>query len=790
MPALKKILIGLLIFVVLTVLAVAGYLYQQRPQYSGILTQTGVSDSVAVHFDAYGIPHIYGKNASDTYFALGYVHAQDRLFQMDILRRIGSGKLSAFFGEATLPVDRLFHTTGLPTYAEASMEQFETINPELKTIILRYIDGINHFAETGPVPLEYLIGGLPREKFAPVDVYYTAGYMAFSFALGLKTDPLVYSLYQNIGEEYVNDLAIDHYVGQALAPSGREVGEPVFSAQLRDQLNHLPIPFFSGSNSWAISGKHTVSGKPILANDTHIKYTQPSTWYEAHLEFPETRLYGNFLAGIPLPLTGHTDRHAWGLTMFENDDTDFYIETHHPDDTTMVRNQNNIWAPVKSRRVAIAVKGAPSDTLIIRETLHGPVMNEFLEVKSAPPVSMFWTYTKRTNQLPEAFYNLQQATSMDEARAAIGLIHAPGLNITYADAIGNIALWSAAHLIKRPEHVQAKTLLKGANGNDDPLGFYPFEANPQVENPPSGMVYSANSQHDTTSYGVMHPGYYTASTRMERIVNVLEQRSDWTIEAMKPLINDHHSIADRDLAAGFYSLITQSQNESLIRFFEPLKDWSGQHDINSTEPVIYYPLLYAVMAETFLDEMGPELFDAWLHTHLMKRTNFKIFNQPESIWFDNIQTEKVEQKVDVVLAAAEKAMTNLLRRYPSGKLPTWGEVHTLTFAHPMGVVAPLDRILNVGPFPMAGTNESVNQQSFIYTNSGEYPVQHGPQMRILIDMADIENSVSINPTGQSGNRFSKHYSDQSERFIHGEFRPQLMNRREILINSTQLLFID
>lgn len=787
MTVLKKILRASLLLIALILLMIAGFVYQQRPQLEGTISETGIKDTTEILFDDYGIPHIYSKNPADAYFALGYVHAQDRLFQMDVLRRVGSGRLAAFFGEPALKVDRLFHTTGLPDYARESVQRFEEMDPELQTLIQRYIDGVNHYAEIGPAPLEYLLGGLPLEPFSAVDVYYISGYMAFSFAVGLKTDPLVHQLYQELGEEYIADLAVGHYAGQELAPSGRDQDQEIDLTQnLTSILEAVPVPFFTGSNTWAVSGKRSKSGKPVLANDTHIKYTQPSTWYEAHLEFPGTRLYGNFLAGIPLPLVGHTDRHAWGLTMFENDDTDFYIEELHPGDSNLVLSQHNVWTDIASRQVIIEVKGSANDTLLIRTTPHGPVMNEFLKVNTTQPVSMFWTYTKKSNHLPEAFYGIQQAASMEETRDAVKKIHAPGLNISYADTSGNIALWSAAHLIKRPDHVRSKTLLDGATGEDDPRGFYPFEANPQVENPASGLVYSANSQHDTTQFGVMHPGYYTASTRMERIKDVLSSRSDWSVDEMKPLINDHYSEADRDLARMFFDIIQQSGNDVLITFFKSLNSWDGAHRIESPEPVLYYPLLYAVMSETFEDEMGAELFENWLQTHLMKRTNFKLFNQEQSIWFDQIHTSYKENKADVVLAAAVRTMSALQMKYPDEQLPLWGEVHTVTFAHPMGVVSPLDKLLNVGPFPVAGTNESVNQQSFIYNLSGIYPVQHGPQMRILIDLADVENSVSINPTGQSGNRFSPHYSDQNEGFLQGSFRKQMMNRAEILRHSTRL----
>src|SRR5690606_12760052 len=201
-------------------------------------------------------------------------------------------------------------------------------------------------------------------------------------------------------------------------------------------------------------------------------------------------------------------------------------------------------------------------------------------------------------------------------------IHAPGLNISFADTAGNIALWSAARLIQRPDHVNSKLILDGATGADDPLGCYPFDAKPPAEYPMSALIYYANSQHDTTAFGVMHPGYYTPPVRMERIAKMLKQREDWDIEKMKVVITDHYSEADAELAKHLFSILKVSAENELIEFYSNLETWQGDHDLHSTVPVLYYPFLYHLMESTFGDELGEEQFEAYLNTYLMKRTNF------------------------------------------------------------------------------------------------------------------------------------------------------------------------
>lgn len=760
-----------------------------QPEYDGKLSLPNLENEVVVFYDEYGIPHIYGLSDTDVYYAMGYVHAQDRLFQMDLLRRVGGGRLAEFFGESVVEVDRLFHTLGVPEFAQQSVSEMDRLSPELKRIVNSYLKGVNHYVDHGSDPLEYLIAGLPKEHFTEVDIYHIAGYMAFSFALGLRTDPLVQNIHDSWGTDYLNDLALQHYPEQELAPSGRKRGsEPGFSRSVLSVLDSLPIPVWMGSNNWAVAGEHTKSGKPILANDTHIKYSQPSTWYETHLEYPGHMLYGNFLAGIPLALIGHNNHLAWGITMFENDDTDFYFEEIHPDNSELVRYRDSLWMDIEQRQVIIKVKGGATDTLVIRSTPHGPIVNEFFEQSFDRPVSLFWTYTQKENNLPTAFQRLNYAQNIDEARAAIQLIHAPGLNFAYADTDNNIALWSAAHLIERPPHVNSKLILNGASGKDEPMGYYPFDANPNVENPPNGFVYSANSQHDTTQYGVMHPGYYTTNLRMQRIAELLgENNIRWDVEQMKAVSTDHTSKGDARLGQHLYTIIQKKGSKDQIDFFAPLADWKGDHELGSRLPVLYYPLVYHLLQETFADELGEEQFDQFLTTHLMKRSLYRTFYLEESVWFNNVHTSENEDKSTIVLIAAQKAMDQLKSQHPDLVFPTWGEVHTIEFEHPMAAQPPLNMIFNVGPFPIAGTNESVNQQSFKQNDQGKYPVLHGPQMRILIDMGDMENSISINPTGQSGNVLSDYYSNQAEKFVNCDFRPQLTNRKQIETSAAHKL---
>lgn len=785
-----KLLRLLVVILLLVSLIIAGVFVFFRislaPALEGEIQLPGMEVQTEVLFDEWGIPHIYAESNRDAYYALGYFHAQDRLFQMDLLRRVGGGELAEFFGQDVVSVDRLFRTLGIPRYAHQSASAFDALPPDTRTAAMAYLEGVNQFVATGFTPLEYTLAGLPKEPFNVQDIYEIAGYMAFSFSPGLRTEPLVDFIASNLGEEYLNDLCLHHDSSFPVAPSGRDTSAaPVLSSAVLSALDDIALPLFMGSNNWVVSGSKTTSGKPILCNDTHIRYSQPATWYEAHLEYPGFSFYGNFLAGIPFALVGHNTQIAWGLTMFENDDTDFYFEEFHPEDSTLVRFMDSLWVPVQYRTELINVKDAAQDTLLVTETPHGPLVNAFFDPAGDRPVSMFWTYTKKDNELPQAFHMLNKASDINQAREAVKMIHAPGLNVAYADVDNQIALWSAAHLLHRPAHVDAKRILNGASGADEPLGYFPFSANPQQENPLSGVVFSANSQHDTTAAGVMHPGYYLPPARMDAISSWLKEDKMWDMEQMKSIISDHHSRYDAQLAQRFFDLISLSGNDELTRFFGSLNSWNGSHLPNDVAPVVYYPLLYEVLFQAFADDLGEDAFDVFLSTHLMKRSIFTTFYLDSSPWFAT-KGDGDNTLAPLVQRAAEKARA---RTQLNGKDITWGDVHTVEFAHPMAAQPPLDKIFNVGPFAISGTNESIDQEAFTHNPDGNYPVIHGPQMRIIIDMANPDSSISVNPTGQSGNRFSPHYSDQAALFVNHRFRPQLMNRSAIERSSSNRLMI-
>ncbi len=784
MKKLKKVLFVLLGLLLLTIIGVAIFLNSLKPDYGGKKTLPGISSEVTTYFDPYGIPHIYAKNEKDALKALGYVHAQDRLWQMELLRRVAKGRLAEVFGEDMVKTDKFFLSLGIDDHTKKTVSELDK-DSEAIVLTQAYLDGINEFVKNGPTPIEFYLTGLEKEPFTIDDVYNAVGYMAFSFAMAHKTDPLLTSMRNKLGDDIIKDLAITsdtstvwikNYKGVKTDTLGTQITASVTAA-----LENLPIPMLEGSNSWVLAPDKTKNGKVLFANDPHIGFAQPSVWYEAHISTPTYEKYGYHMAGIPFPLLGHDRNLAYGMTMFENDDIDFYYEETNPTDSTQYKTVEG-WKNYEVVNKTIKVKDGKDVAFTYRKTHHGPILNNIADqITGDRPVAMSWIYTKPKNKVMHALHGISHAKNMEEFKSALPNIHAPGLNIMYGDAEGNVAWWASAQLYQMPDSLSTKFILDGASGKDEPLRYMDFSENPMAENPPWNYVYSANNQPDSIS-GMLYPGYYLPENRAKRIVQLLDAKNDWDKEAMSEMILDVTSPVNKEVINELIKLfdVTHLSGKQLV-LLDSLKNWNGEYTLNSTSPVIYHRTLYQMVKNTMEDEMGPEMFKQFLSTHLFKRQIAWGAQMKEGEWWDNINTPNVvETREDIVMISFAQTWESLVKDFGDDPSQwTWDKVHTLEHQHPFGQVEWLRKYFNVGPFPIVGTREVINNLAFPYDETGFYKVNSGPSTRRIIDFSDIENSISILPTGQSGNPLSKHYKDQAEMYVNGEFRKMMMNKQEI-----------
>ncbi|MFM1772485.1 MAG: hypothetical protein RLZZ71_1627 [Bacteroidota bacterium] len=774
----KKLLtrsaIALVSLVILCFIGAYFWLKSSLPVYSGEMKLAGLHEPVDAYFDEFGIPHIDAKNSEDAYRALGYLHAQERLFQLELLRRAGSGTLSEIIGEDMVKVDRIFRALGVSEYAKISAEQFQKIhtNDEMSKEVNAYMDGVNQFIEKGPTPPEFALMGIPKRKLNVEDMFCISAAMSFSFQMANKTEPVMTHVALKHGTNYLYDLGMQHDSTETEIRhfDNRDLDSSlvILSNLFNEAENALPIAPFDGSNAWAVAGSKSATGKPIFCNDTHIGYGLPQTWFEAHVKCPEFEITGHFLAGIPYALIGRTPNHAWGVTMLEHDEMDFYAERINPNNANEVWYKGN-YVPLTFRNEEINIKGKESLVITVPITPHGPVVNSVFEgMNSNSPISISWVYTKVENKTFEAFREMNRATNMNEFEAALPQIHGPGLSINYADAEGNIAWWACAHLVRRQPACNSWVILNALDTLNEWNGYYSFKENPRCVNPSWGYIYSANDWPGPLEDGSYYPGYYKPQYRADRICKLLEGSNAWTAEKMKDVLNDITSDVDAKILKDLEPIAKKSKYYEDVA---PAFQWDGAYEPEAAGPVLFNRFLYYYLKYACEDEMGKPIFNMFLETHQVQRTQLDLFQNKQAVWWDNVNTPKVETREEILFRAFETAAQKLLKEEGVVEKWAWKNVCKLELKHPLSAVALFKPFVNRKELPVYGGNETILQSGFKLDSTGTYHVHFGSQMRIIHDFANDE-SWNITPSGQSGHPLSIHYLDQAELYRTRKFRQE------------------
>jgi penicillin amidase len=808
---LAKVLAVTVLLLVAAGAAALVYLAQTRlPGLDGTIAHPSLRDAVRVIRDSSGVPHITAENEPDAYFALGYCMAQDRLFQMELMRRLARGELAEVAGPPALPIDRAVRAFRLRAKAETYFANANSQPPELLALMDAYVNGINAFVEDGPIPFELIVLGVDVRPFTKVDCLAVAAILPITFADGIRGDPLVTMLKQKHPDMDIDALfpgysletpvTIMETLDEARAyleaqPTEPKQMEPERYEASLDVVREWVGVFGGiaqrfgpamGSNSWVLGPSRTRSGQAMLANDPHIAFSNPSIWYEAHLTYGDFENYGFHLPPIPMPLLGHNRDRAWGLTMTAQDDTDFYLERFDPDNPDKVMYKGE-WVDVETATETIRVRFADDVECQVRVTPHGPILNDFLEAYHGyndAPVSLSWIWQHLEYTDLTAFYRMGHARTCEEFGDALPLITSPGMNISYAGRDGTIAWWAAGKIPIRPEGVNCKQILDGASGKDELLGFLPFELNPHLNNPECGFIATANNKPTVKPVGPVNDikGYWQSTDRSGRIEALVGARSDWTVDALKAVQMDDTSHFGPDVVAKLVEvldaqrvLLSPQEQDVLDR----LKSWDFRHNVESVGATIYEYLNGAVLRHALADEMGDDWFAVYAtladHWHFYKH----FIGDDASPFWDDVTTPDKERRPQIVLAAFKDMTQTLTGKFGLERSRwTWGRAHTMEFKHPFGYLPLLDHIFNLGPYPASGGAQVLNNMLYDLSQD-EYSVIAGPSTRRLIDFAAPEESLTILPTGNSGNFMSPHYGDQAERFMKGEYRRALLAPEDI-----------
>ncbi len=788
----KRSLIVLAIVIAAVASGAGWYVYSKQPVRDGEVAMNHLQAPVSVSYDERGVPHIRAKNEADLYRTLGYVQAQDRLFQMEMIRRLSRGELADILGPKLIETDKLFRSLRIRDHAAAYVARQDKNTPMWKALEA-YLDGINQYQDTHARPMEFDALGIPKRPFSAEDTLSIGGYLAYSFASALRTEPLLTYVRDRLGPQYLKVFDLDWH------PTGMLDQKPALAnldwkglgalAKLSNEaFEQAGLPQFEGSNAWAVSGSRTQSGKPILAGDPHIRFSVPAAWYEAQLSAPGFELYGHFQPLNPFAFLGHNMDFGWSLTMFQNDDMDLIAEKTNPENPNQVWYHGQ-WVEMTRTEQQIAVKGEAPVSLSLLESPHGPIVNDAMGKNAGQtPVALWWSFLVSENPVLDGFYEANRADTREKMRSAAEKIQAPGLNIVWANAKGDIGWWATAQLPIRPEGVNPAYILDGSTAQADKLGFYPFSANPQEENPARGYIVSANFQ-PLSPTGMEIPGYYNPPERGQQLDRQLSDASvKWDLEASKKLQlgtrTDYAPSILRPLIPVLRSVVTDPEELALV---ERLASWNGEYSVGSVGATLFNQFLFDLTEETFHDELGDDLFHTLLTTRSLDMALPRLAADADSPWWNNRNSPHEESRANTVKVAWRASVSHLKSLY--GNNPdewVWGKAHTLTQGHPLGSQKPLDKILNVGPYPAPGTHEVPNNLSSSI-RPAPWPVNYGPSTRRIIDFADPANSLGINPVGQSGVPFDKHYSDQAKAYINGEYMKQHFSEQDVAEHTEGVL---
>ncbi|WP_095081810.1 penicillin acylase family protein [Pseudomonas sp. Irchel s3h17] len=793
----KRVLTLLAALLAALIVGAGWYVYSKLPSRQGQVQLQHLEGSVTVRYDERGVPHIRAESELDLYRTLGYVQAQDRLFQMEAMRRLSRGELAEVLGPKLLDTDKLFRSLRIRERADSYVAALDKQSPAWKAL-QAYLDGINQYQDTHAAPVEFDVLGIHKRPFTAQDSVSVAGYMAYSFAAAFRTEPVMTYVRDQLGHDYLNIFDLDWQPKGVLAQQ-HTPNAPALSASDWQDLNAIArlseqaladngLPQFEGSNAWVIAGNHTKSGKPLLAGDPHIRFSTPAVWYEAQLSAPGLELYGHHQALVPFAFLGHNLDFGWSLTMFQNDDLDLIAEKVNPDNPNQVWYRDK-WVDLVTTEQQIAVKGQAPVNFTLRQSPHGPIINDVLGANAGKtPIAMWWAFLDTQNPILEGFYQLNRADTLAKARAASAKVQAPGLNIVWANAKGDIGWWAAAQLPKRPAGVKPGFILDGSTHQADKEGFYPFSANPQEENPARGYIVSANFQ-PVSPTGMEIPGYYNLADRGQQLnLQLSDKNLKWDIDATQKLQLGTTTGYGPRLLAPLLPVLREVVSDPQEReWVEQLALWKGDYPLESVSATLFNQLLFNLADGALHDELGNSFFDTLLSTRVIDAALPRLAANADSPWWDNRATPVRETRADVVKAAWNASLAHLKTTLgPDASQWQWGKAHTLTHNHPLGTQKPLERIFDVGPFEAPGTHEVPNNLS-AKIGPAPWPVTYGPSTRRIIDFADPAHGLTINPVGQSGVPFDPHYADQAEAYVEGIYHQAHYSEEEVTANTRSTL---
>lgn len=797
----RKVAVGgialLAVVVVALVAAVLWYRSQSLPGIEGKVTLTGLMAEVDIVRDAEGIPHIYAKSENDAYFALGYAHAQDRLWQLEMNRRIAAGRMAEILGPNAVDTDRFLRTLGVRRNAERILAR---LSPDTRASLEAYARGVNAWlaSRQGSLPPEFILTGAPSPApWQPVDSIGWQTMMAWDLGANWTQELLRMRLSQRMSLARINEF-LPPYPGDAVVQTQdytRLYQELTGTTGQLVRIAAVAPPSYlegMGSNNWVVSGALSETGKPLLANDPHLSLSAPALWYFAHLSAPGFNVIGATLPGIPSVVLGRNDRIAWGFTNTAPDVQDLYIERVSPDNRQQYQTPEG-WMDFKVRTETIKVKGQPDVTIEVKETRHGPVISGALPIVDKTSldsgkyvVAFAWTALRDDDLTLQAGMKFNRAQNWEQFLDGAKDFSSPQQSMVYADIDGNIGFVAPGRVPVRKAENDLKGLAPapGWDARYDWAGFIPFDELPRQFNPQQQRVMTANHKIVGPDYQHFLTSEWTLPFRANRIDMLLDARPKHTIESFAGMQKDAVSLAAQEILPILRKVNPQSDRarDALAM----LGKWKGEMQIDRPEPLIYNAWMRELSRAIFQDELGEALMkDYWEQRNVHQPTVDVVTNKNGAArWCIDVSKAAPAQAPDcaaVLSASLDAALADMSKRYGNDIAAwRWGDAHFARSEHrPFGKVETLARFFDVR-VPSAGDTFTVNVGRHSLRDDKEpFVNRHAPSLRALYDLSNLENSRFMHSTGQSGNLLSPLYRNFSQRWADTEYVPMKTRREEV-----------
>lgn len=764
----------LVAIVVVALIGVAWMVRAPLPKTHGELTLAGINAPITVRRDRRGIPHIDAASESDLFFAQGFACAQDRLWQLDTLRRQAEGRLSAIAGPTTLATDRYMRMLGFTTAAAADLRR---LSGRARADLLAYAAGVNAAMSSRTLPLEFKLMRYTPEPWTPVDSLAIVKLMAQRLDDQWSKPELRSDLRARFGAGVAAALTdtsvpkLEHYIAGYAPKQALALGWAHYRSPVAPDIG-------SGSNNWSVNGRRTTSGKPVLANDTHLAHSLPSTWWICHLRGAGFDVEGFQVPGIPGVILGHNERIAFGVTSSGEPVQDLFVE-HFRSPSSDEYMANGRWLRAHHRHERISVKGEANIDLDVLVTRHGPV----IERHGTQALALAWTVLREGGEM-QALRDLDRAGDWQQFRAATRNVAGPVLNFVYADIGGDIGYQDVGHVPLR----RAGDGTLPVEGQDDRFawtGDVPFDSLPHVLNPPQGLVATANNNLSPPlvhSAGMTAPGSLTAFAdapyRVHRIYERLAVPQKMTAQQIGSVQADVFDYPHAQLAAATADALTNSSDPLLQLIAGQLKGWDGMASADSRITSFVMAEDSALADRVLRPKLGPSLFERYQHDYHPITPLVRVLQGDGRLARMGITRRTIMEAIPSAAAAAAQRI-GADTQHGLANVPAWGDLNAAVYDHPLGRFWPLDALLNARRIPQAGNAFTV------FAGRATF----GPSMRMALDLADWDNSSMLLTLGESGQYSDPYYADEEEDFLAVHWSPTAFTEHAVANDTKDTLVL-